>query len=56
MCGEYVVSNEYVGNVRGEGRGGGGGGKSGIKKYDPRKKVHNLHKRYETRIQGTQLD
>ena len=60
MCGECVVSvcGECVGECvwRGEVRGGGGRGRSGIKRYDTRKKVHNLNKSYETRIKGTKLD
>ena len=50
-----------MGNVCGEGVGG--GCRSGIKRYETRKKVHNLNKkvrnlnkRHKTRLKGTKLD
>ena len=63
MCvvtGECVISKcgECVGGMcveRGN-KGRGWRGRSGIKRYDTRKKVHNLNKSYETRIKGTKLD
>ena len=32
------------------------GGRSRIKRYETRKKIHNLNNRYETRIKGTKLE